>query len=348
MAKKKNLVKLLMFSLLAAIILVAGAVVYVLFYPNISPKDAEKAYLLVYPYSTVENVANDIEKTAQISSKTTFLWAAKILKYAYENVRSGRYEISGETSNLALLRRLRNGQQTPVKLTFNNIRTKENLAARLSQQLLADSTSLIKLLNDSTFLSQYKLTPETSVALFIPDTYEVYWTINADELFSRMHREYKAFWTDERLKKAAEIPLTPVEVSTLASIVEEETNAKTERPLVAGLYINRLKQNMRLQADPTLKFAIGDFGLRRIMIAHIFQAKGSPYNTYLRTGLPPGPIRIPSKNGLDAVLNYSHHDYLFMCAKETFDGTHNFAHTYAEHQQNAKRYQQALNERNIR
>ncbi|MDR2854377.1 MAG: endolytic transglycosylase MltG [Prevotellaceae bacterium] len=347
MTYRKKRVKTLLFAVIAAAFLITGVFGYVFFYPNISLKNGEKAYLLVYPNSTATMVVNNIEKVAEINSKSSFLLAAQLLKYT-DKVRVGRYEIDGEMSNLALIRRLRSGRQAPVQLTFNNIRTREQLAGKLSAQLLNDSVTLINLLNDSTFLAPYHLAPATAVSLFIPDTYDVYWNISAKELFDRMYREYQNFWTNDRLAKAAAIPLSPLEVSILASIIEEETNAKTERPMVAGLYINRLKQNMKLQTDPTIKFALGDFGLRRILIAHIFQAKGSPYNTYFRLGLPPGPIRIPSKNGLDAVLNYKQHDYLYMCAKETFDGTHNFAHTYAEHQQNAKKYQQALNARNIR
>ena len=210
---------------------------------------------------------------------------------------------------------------------------------------MADSASILQHLNDSAFLTKYELNPNTSVALFIPDTYEVFWDMAADELFERMKKEYDRFWNDERKEKAALIPMTEVEVSTLASIVEEETNSKSERPIVAGLYINRLKTDMPLQADPTVKFAYGDFSLRRITGTHL--RTQSPYNTYKNKGLPPGPIRLATASGIDAVLNHEKHNYIFMCAKETLNGEHNFAATYAEHQVNARKYQKALDERKI-
>jgi len=244
-----------------------------------------------------------------------------------------------------LIRILRSGRQTPVKLTFNNIRTKQQLAARLSTELMADSTSILKLLNDTAFLASYNLNPNTSISLFIPNTYEVFWNLNAKELFERMNKEYAKFWTDERKAKAAAIPLTPTEVTTLASIVEEETNNKHDRPMVAGLYINRMKAGMPLQADPTVKFALGDFGLKRILFGHL--RTESPYNTYKHLGLPPGPIRVATENGIDAVLNYTHHKYIYMCASETLNGEHKFAATWEEHQVNAKKYRKGLDDRKI-
>ena len=262
-----------------------------------------------------------------------------------QKIRPGRYEIYAGMSNFTLIRNLRSGRQKPLKLTFNNIRTKEQLAGRLGKQLMADSTKIIQLLNDSAFLSAYGLTPNTSISTFIPNTYEVFWDLDALELFERMKKEYDKFWTVDRKAKAAAIPMSELEVSTLASIVEEETNGKTERPTVAGLYINRLKIGMPLQADPTVKFAVGNFGLRRITGEHLRFI--SPYNTYKNTGLPPGPIRVSTPDGIDAVLNYSKHNYIFMCAKETLNGEHNFAIDYKEHKANARKYQKALNERKI-
>ena len=182
-------------------------------------------------------------------------------------------------------------------------------------------------------------------ALFIPETYEMYWDISVDEFFERMQTEHKRFWNTQRKAKAQEMGLTENEVATLASIVEEETNNNGEKPSVAGLYYNRLRIGMPLQADPTIKFALQEFGIRRILNSDLNVE--SPYNTYLHRGLPPGPIRIPSVVGLDAVLNYAHHNYLYMCAKEDFSGTHNFAATYREHLNNAQRYWAALNKRKI-
>ncbi len=312
--------------------------IFILIIPNIFIKNEEDKYLFVRDNNSMEDVIRNLDKTNQVFSVFTFKQAATIL--GYKKIRPGRYELSNGMNNFKLVRILKNGRQTPLKLTFNNIRTKEQLAGRLSKMIMADSLSIVQLMNDSAFLASYEQNPNTSIAVFIPNTYEVFWDMDARELFERMKREYDIFWTEDRKAKAAAIPLTSVEVATLASIVEEETNNKTERPMVAGLYINRLKKEMPLQADPTLKFAVGDFSIKRLKFGHIL--KISPYNTYRNKGLPPGPIRVASQNGIDAVLNFAKHDYIFMCAKETLNGEHNFAITYAEHQANARRYQKAL------
>jgi len=316
---------------------------YVLLAPNSHTSGNKSQYLLIPDNSTFETVTQQLSETGALRSVFTFTLTAKV--YGYKNIKPGRYEINPGISNLRLVHKLKTGRQSALKLTFNNIRTKEQLASRLSKQIMADSASILQHLNDSAFLTKYKLNPNTSVALFIPDTYEVFWDMDADELFERMNREYDRFWNNERKEKAALIPMTQLEVSTLASIVEEETNSKAERPVVAGLYINRLKTDMPLQADPTVKFAYGDFSLRRITGTHL--RTQSPYNTYKNKGLPPGPIRLATASGIDAVLNHEKHNYIFMCAKETLNGEHNFAATYAEHQVNARKYQKALDERKI-
>ncbi|MCL1868228.1 MAG: endolytic transglycosylase MltG [Paludibacter sp.] len=346
MKKKKKILFSLIIIVLATILVGGTVFVYIFSKSNVSLSGKKETFIYIYPDYSVNQVITEINKVAKIKNRTTLNFVAKTLKYTDNKVRAGRYAIYDGMSNLTLVRELRNGQQTPVNLTFNNIRTKEQLAARIAEQLIADSLSIITLLNDTNYLKPLGLTPATSITLFIPDTYEMYWTTYAPSLFKRMEKEYHAFWTDARLKKARQIPLSAQEVATLASIVEEETNYQPERPTVAGLYINRLRQHIKLQADPTVKYANADFKLRRVLNSHL--TTQSPYNTYQVFGLPPGPIRIASRNGIDAVLNYAHHNYLFMCAKETFDGTHNFATTYAEHQQNARRYQQALDQRNIK
>ncbi len=318
--------------------------VFIFFAPNIKKKTEDKAFLRIPDNSTYNNVIDSLEENANVFTLFSFRQASKLLRYG-NKIRPGLYELKNGMSNFELIRKLRSGNQTPVRLTFNNIRTKEQLAKRLSSQLMADSIQILNLLNDTAFLSVHNLNTNNSISIFIPDTYEVFWDMDATEIFNRMMKEYNKFWTDKRKKEAEAIPLTQTEVITLASIVEEETNSKTERPIVAGLYINRLKKDMPLQADPTVKFAVGDFGLKRILIEHVL--KISPFNTYRNTGLPPGPIRVATANGIDAVLNYTHHDYIFMCAKETLNGEHNFAENYAEHQINARKYQNALNQRKI-
>lgn len=270
---------------------------------------------------------------------------AALMKYpAY--MKTGRYAVKKGMSNLALLNDLRRGHQAAMRVTFNNIRLKEDLAERLSEQLMLSRDDLLRLWNDSAYCDSLGFTPLTIPTLFIPNTYELYWNIPAEKFMKRMLREYKAFWTDERKKKAAAVGLTPVEVSILASIVEEETAATDEYPIVAGLYLNRLRAGIPLQADPTVKFAVGDFTLQRILFEHL--EVDSPYNTYKHAGLPPGPLRIPTIKGLDAVLNHTKHTYLYMCAKEDLSGRHNFARTLAEHNRNANRYRAELNRRKIR
>ena len=260
--------------------------------------------------------------------------------------RTGRYCVSQGTTNLQLYRQLRNGFQEPIKLLIPTSRTMDRLASVISQSLMIDSVEIVQALTDSSYCTTHGYTTATIPSLFIPNTYEVYWDISVDKLIERMQRENNRFWTSERKAKAEACGLTHEQVATLASIVDEETANDAEKPMIAGLYLNRLHMGMKLQADPTVKFAVGDFTLRRILYKHLLVE--SPYNTYRVDGLPPGPIRIASIAGLDAVLNHVKHPYIYMCAKEDFSGTHNFAATLSEHYKNARRYVKALNERGIR
>lgn len=253
-------------------------------------------------------------------------------------LKSGSYVVEHGEKAWRLAGRIKKQRQNPVQVKFNNLRTIGQLASRLDVQLLADSASLAAA-TDSLLSSQGVL-PANFVAHFLPDTYEFYWDEPAANVVAKIIGNYDRFWNDSRLAKARELHLSPDEVSTLASIVEEETNKADERPVVARLYLNRLASKMKLQADPTVKFALGDFSLRRILNKHL--QVNSPYNTYMYQGLPPGPIRIPEAATLDAVLDAPAHDYIYMCAKEDFSGYHNFASDYASHQANAKKYQAAL------
>ncbi len=317
---------------------------YLLFAPNIFPVSEEKGFLCIPDSSTFKDVQKYLQRDARVLNFKTFNYAAHLMHYG-DNIHPGRYQLKTAMNNFQLIRLLRSGRQTPVKLTFNNIRTKEQLAGRLGKQLMADSLNIMKVLNDTAFLSKYGLNPDNAIVLFIPNTYQIFWNVTAKKLVERMDKEYNKFWTPERRAKAAAIPLQLPEVSTLASIVEEETNNKKDQPMVAGLYINRLKVGMPLQADPTIKFALGDFSLKRILSGNL--RVNSPYNTYRNLGLPPGPIRVASERGIDAVLNYNHHNYIYMCASETLNGEHKFAVTWKEHVANAKKYRQTLNELKI-
>lgn len=318
--------------------------IYQLFFSQ-SFQISETGYIYIDRDDNIDSVYNQIIKVGNPKSMKGFKIIAEQKGYD-KNIKTGRYAIKPTDNMRYLHRRLSLGYQTPVNLTIGSVRTMDRIARNASRQLMIDSTEIIGLLNDTAYLNTIGYTQQTIPALFIPNTYEVYWNISAEDFMKRMIKEHKVFWNEERIKKAKSIGLTPEEVATLASIVEEETAVNAEKPVVAGLYINRLKRGMLLQADPTIKFSLQDFGLKRILFKHL--EVNSPYNTYKHTGLPPGPIRIPSIQGLESVLNHAHHNYLYMCAKEDFSGTHNFAVTSAQHAANARRYQQALNRRNIK
>jgi len=249
-------------------------------------------------------------------------------------------------NNNQLVNLLRSGEQNSIRLILRSVRTKTELAANVAKYIEADSLSVISLLDDNAFCAQYGFNTTTIFSLFLPNTYEFYWNTTAEEFIVRMAREYKRFWNEDRVVKARSLNLSQSEVSTLASIVQSEQAAKKdERAVVAGLYLNRLRKGMRLESDPTLIHAIGDFTIKRVLNIH--KEINSPYNTYRNAGLPPGPILLPEIESIDAVLNASKHNYLFMCAKEDFSGYHNFSESYREHVNNAKRYQRELNKRRI-
>ena len=275
----------------------------------------------------------------------SFKWVAKKKKYV-NNVKPGKYKINHGLSNNELINLLRSGEQFPVRLTFNNLRTKEELVGLVAKYIEADSLSIINYITQKKFLDKLQLTVDNVVCLFIPNTYEFYWNTSAEEFVNRMIREYANFWNDNRKKKADMLDLNYYEISILASIVEKEQNIKiNERPKIAGLYLNRIGKRMKLESDPTLIFALGDFSINRVLNKD--KKINSPFNTYINKGLPPGPICIPSINAIDAVLNATNHDYIFMCAKDDFSGYHNFAKTYRVHLENARKYQRALNKRKI-
>ncbi len=277
-----------------------------------------------------------------LRNPATFLRAARLFRLN-DKFHPGRYVFTPGMNNREIIRTIAYGLQKPVDIVVgDNIRTMEQLASCLARQTDCDSAHILQLLRDTTIMANYGFSQATFPGMFIPDTYEVYWTIKPDNLLTRMYREYENFWKNGRDRKASDIGLSRNEVSTLASIVSEETKCIDEMPVVAGLYINRLRKGMPLQADPTVKFAVGDPALTRILNSHL--QTESPYNTYKYTGLPPGPIVIPPVAAIDAVLSYEHHGYLYMCAKPTFDGRHSFAATYQQHLQNAARYHAAYEE----
>jgi len=314
----------------------------IVFSNNISPQASQLIYL--EKDASFDDMLYVLEKENILKNKQTFQWVAKWKSFT--RVRSGRYRINQGMSNNEIVNMLRSGRQEAVSFTFNNIRTKEQFVKRVAEQLNIHPDSLLSFLNDEEKLSLYHVNPETALSIFIPNTYQIWWDISVDEFVEKMYSEYQKFWTEERLQKAEKIKLSPTEVIILASIVEEENHRTDEQSRIAGVYINRLVIGMLLQADPTIKFALQDFGRTRILLSDL--KTESPYNTYLHAGLPPGPIRIPSSTCVDAVLNYEKHNYLYMCAKDDLSGYHNFAVTHSQHIANAQKYQNALNKRNIK
>lgn len=280
-----------------------------------------------------------------LKNKAAFSWWAQRKGYP-ERVMPGRYRINGDMANFRLLNLLQSGRQEPVRVTVHQVRTPEELAGKLARRLEPDSSSWMTAFNDEKLLSNYGVTPATLFCMLSPNTYEFYWNISPEKWFARMKAESDKWWDEMRKSRAVSVNLTPCEVVTLASILEKETNKEDERPVMAGVYLNRLRVNMALQADPTVVFAWQDFTIRRVMKKHI--ELQSPYNTYQNTGLPPGPICLPSLNAIEAVLQAKQHKYLYFCARADLSGYHEFASTLDEHNRNARKYQSALNRKNIR
>lgn len=328
--------------LLGFALLVTGILaIYLLsafFLSNVKNKDA--SVVLIYENYSLDSVVVSLKNQDVIKSERSFRMVSKILGLNDKTLKSGRYKIKPGSSNFSVVRMLKSGLQSPAKITLNNVRTLEDLAAKLGTYLKNDSTSFIALFNDQQFLSKFGLTPQTVMTIFIPDTYEMYWDLNPEKVIERFQEINNKFWNKERLAKADSLKLSTKEVYTLASIVEKETNKVDERPDIAGVYLNRLHQGMPLQADPTVVFANQDFTIKRVTGKHT--SLDSPYNTYMYTGLPPGPICMPEKSSIDAVLNATAHNYMFFCARPDLSGYHAFAETFNAHVQNANAYRDFL------
>ncbi|MCC9168526.1 endolytic transglycosylase MltG [Pontibacter harenae] len=315
----------------------------IVYTPNVDTKDQE-TYVYIPTGADYQEALDSVEATGVIIDKLSLRFMAKLMDYD-ELVKPGRYKLENGWGNRQLIGVLRAGQQSPVKLTFTNVRLRSQLAEKLAIAVEPSEEEIDQLLDDQEYLQTLGFDTTTVVSMFIPNTYEVYWTTTAKDLMERMHTEYNKFWTAERKAKAEQLGLSQKEVSTLASIVQAETIKSDEKPRVAGVYLNRLEKGMLLQADPTVVFSVGDFSIRRVLNVHL--QHDSPYNTYKYKGLPPGPINVPNISSIDAVLNPEQHSYIYFCAKDDFSGYHAFAVTEAEHRANARRFHQALNARNI-
>lgn len=346
-----NKKKVLKTTLIVLLIMIVGAAIVgyrfydKIFQPNVNLSNDKSTYLYIPSGSGFEEVMNKIINQGILKDTSSFRWLA-IKKNYHNHIHAGRYLITDKMNNNELVNLLRSGKQAPVNVTFHNIRTDAQLAGTLAKQLEADSMSILERLKDDAYMEKFDFNSETARLMFIPNTYEFFWNTSADELFKRMHREYKAFWTEKRLAQAKKAGISPIKAAILASIVQLETSKQDEMARIAGVYINRLKRGMALQADPTVIYAMGDFTIKRVLKRHL--EYDSPYNTYKYPGLPPGPIYLPSPVTIDKVLNYEKHNYLYFCAKPDFSGYHNFARTLTQHNINARRYQRALSRNGIR
>jgi conserved hypothetical protein, YceG family len=334
--------KKILFIILAVILLSGAYAAWKFLGPSV--KAPENKYFYIRTGESFASVRNNLGEQGIVPGLKWFDWTSRLI--GFKQVKPGRYEIRNGMSLLDLVRMLRNGKHSPVDFVITKIRTKETLASRIGRAFECDSTRMIEFLNNPDSLRAYNLDTNTVMAAAMPYTYTIRWNSDAGKIFEQFYRAYKLFWTDERKEKAKSLGLTPEQVSTLASIIDEETNAESDKPNVASVYLNRMAKGMPLQADPTVKFAMKNFGLKRILKAHL--ETDSPYNTYRNRGLPPGPICTPDLKTIDAVLNSPKTDYIYFVASSAFDGTHIFTSNYNDHLKYARIYQQELNKRNIR
>ena len=340
---KRKRIRRIILLVFGVLIIAALAIGYHLFNkmmaPNVHTPDQAEFHLYIPTGADFDQVKDSLYGHQIIVNRNSFEWLCQQKDYP-QHVRPGHYVLSDGMANNQLVNMLRGGWQTPVRVTFNNMRDVAMLAGRISRQIEADSIAIVRLLNNTDSLAAWGFNLQTIPALFLPNTYEFYWNTDAWQFTKKMRQEYDKYWTEERKDKAKAIGLSPIQVSILASIVDKETNKTDEMARIAGVYLNRLRDGWLLQADPTLVFAIGDFEIRRVLNIH--KEVESPYNTYKYKGLPPGPICIPSLQSINAVLNAEKHNYYYFCAKEDFSGYHVFAKTLTEHNRNAQRYQHAL------
>jgi len=331
--------KLIFFLLFSVLLISFGFYAWQIIYtPNILV--GKEARPLIIPrgasFKDVQGLLHEGDYTQDLMS---FSFVSKLMDYD-QQVKPGRYILRPNLSNVDAIRILRAGIQEPVNITFNNVRLISDLSEKITRNLNMKPEEFEATLIRFAMNNPHGFNKDNVLTMFIPNTYEVYFNVSPDDLVERMYREFEKFWNEERRQKAAAIGLSPIEVSILASIVQAESIEHDEAPVIAGLYINRLKKDIPLQADPTLVFAVGDFSLKRVLNEH--KEIDSPYNTYRYRGLPPGPVNMPEIFALEAVLNYTQSNYLYMCAKEDFSGRHNFTHSYRQHLNNASRYQRAL------
>lgn len=343
----RSLIQYIIYAILAVFIIAAIEIILVyqkVYGPNILTNRHNPFTLYIPTGSTYDDVRELLYTNNLVKDTDAFEWVVEKKNYK-AHVHSGRYILKHNMSNNALVNMLRSGLQEPVRIVINNARTLPELAEKVSAQIEPDTEDLLQLLQDEQYIQKYGFSQYSMLGMFIPNTYEFWWNTSAEGFINRMHDEYEKFWTPEKLDKAEVIGLTPNQIITMASIIINETNIEEEYPRIAGLYINRIKKGIKLQADPTVIYALGDFSRQRVLTKDT--QIDSPYNTYLYYGLPPGPIAIPSIRSINAVLDYEKHNYIYFCARDDFSGYHVFAQTLEQHNRNARLYQRALNQRRI-
>jgi UPF0755 protein len=338
--------KKILYFLSGAVILII--IIMIIIYTNLfgmnitSNKNNQVIYIPTG--SSYEQVLDTLESKYVIKNKKVLNWVARKKNYP-ALIKPGRYIIGNNLSYISLINLLRSGKQVPVKITFSNVSTLNQIAGKIGRQIEADSSRIISFFSDDSNFAGDGFKKENIISLFIPNTYEVYWNTDAKEVYTRLLKEYRIFWNDQRLSKAKERGLDTKEVSTLASIIDDEASISDEKPRIAGVYLNRLRMGIPLQADPTVKFALNDNSITRILKKDLLV--DSPYNTYIHSGLPPGPIGCATIDGIDAVLNSEKHDYVYFAARADFSGYHNFSRTLSEHIRYAILYQKELDKRKI-
>lgn len=334
-----------------AVIIIALSVIGLKVYDNIYgpnvPALLDEEHLLIPTGTSFDSLVVLLTEGEFIIDPVSFKRVAGWMKFKRDYMPPGRFRIIGGWSNRELISHIRSGDQEPVMVTFNNVRNIEELAGKVADYIEPDSFEILQYINNEPLMRSLGYTRETALCLFIPNTYELYWNTSVDNFLHRMKKENEKFWnSNDRLEKAAELGLTPSEVYTLASIVEKETLLSSEKNTIAGVYLNRLERGIRLQADPTVVFAVGDFSIRRVLNKHL--KFDSPYNTYIYSGLPPGPICMPEIETIDAVLNPENHNFLYFCAEPGYTGAHAFARSLSEHMANARTYQNWLRQERIK
>lgn len=340
MINKKILIGVIVFSTLLSTI---SVYLYQMFYsPNFLINQKDK-FLMIEDNMNFNDVRNKLIQDTILNDVLSFSVLSKAMKYN-QNIKSGAYKIKSNMTNYSLIKMLRSGNQTPINISFNHARKIEDLAKIITKDLKITNDEFMEFINNKNN-DLYGFNTKNIMAMFLANTYEVYWNISIESLFNKMHSEYTKFWNKERINKSNELKMSNIDISILASIVASETLKMDEANTIAGVYINRLKKNMYLQADPTLVYAANDFSIKRVLNKH--KKIASPYNTYINRGLPPGPIKLTTKEYIDAVLNYEKHKYIYFCAKDDFSGYHVFATKLSEHNKNAKKFQRALNKRKI-